>query len=266
MCHNFQLSAMKETYTSLLLEFWKLYINQFLNPHINVVMICVRYIMFLNKRSIIRLRSYSYLCSINSGICHSHLQWCEQSHAITVPRSGSGINKIYWVVRDPEGSSIKSHCYSGTFKAPGWPAAYCPTRHWWEHTWSTMPSSGLLSTTKTWTYWTEPRERLQISPLRKAQESWDCWSWRRGKILPVCTSIWREGVKKMESGCFSGVQWQDKGQWAQTEKQELLPEHMETPSTMRATEYWHRLPRKVVESPHLAICKYHLDLGLDNHL
>ena len=31
----------------------------------------------------------------------------------------------------------------------------------------------------------------------------------------------------MHEGFFSGAQWQDKGQWAQTEAQEVLSEHEE---------------------------------------
>ncbi len=35
---------------------------------------------------------------------------------------------------------------------------------------------------------------------------------------------------------------------------------------MRVTEYWHRLPREVVESPSLEIFKSHLDMVLGNQL
>jgi len=36
--------------------------------------------------------------------------------------------------------------------------------------------------------------------------------------------------------------------------------------TVRVTEYCHRLPRKVVESPSVEIFKSHLDMGLGNRL
>jgi len=36
--------------------------------------------------------------------------------------------------------------------------------------------------------------------------------------------------------------------------------------TVRVAEHWHRLPRKVVESPFLEILKSHVDTGLGNLL
>ena len=36
--------------------------------------------------------------------------------------------------------------------------------------------------------------------------------------------------------------------------------------TVRVTEYWHRLPREVVESPSLEVFKSHLDMVLRNQL
>lgn len=66
---------------------------------------------------------------------------------------------------------IKSNSYSRTFQAPHQPVVYCPTWHWWDHTWSIMSRSGLLNRSKTWTYWTQPTERLYISLLKKGQES-----------------------------------------------------------------------------------------------
>lgn len=45
------------------------------------------------------------------------------------------------------------------------------------------------------------------------------------------------------------------GQWVQAVTQEVLPEHQKPPFTVKVTEHWCRLPRKVVESPCLEIFK-----------
>lgn len=46
-------------------------------------------------------------------------------------------------------------------------------------------------------------------------------------ILSLNINTWREGVKKSQAP-FRGAQWQNKGQWAQTEIQEFPSEHQET--------------------------------------
>jgi len=59
---------------------------------------------------------------------------------------------------------------------------------------------------------------------------------------------------------FSGAQRQDKGQWAQTEAQEVLNVNMRKNFfPLRVMEHWNRLPREVVESPSLEIFKTRLD-------
>ena len=60
---------------------------------------------------------------------------------------------------------------------------------------------------------------------------------------------------------FSGAQRQDKGQWAQTEAQEVPAEHAEEllPSEGDRAEHWTRLPRGAVESPSQDILKPCLD-------
>ena len=87
--------------------------------------------------------------------------------------------------------------------------------HWWGHTWSTVSSLGLPSTSEIWSYWREsskgPWRWLRdwsISPMRKGRESSDCAAWKREDLRAasssMCKNIWREGVKKMEPGYF---QW-----------------------------------------------------------
>ena len=58
---------------------------------------------------------------------------------------------------------------------------------------------------------------------------------------------------------FSGAQQQDKGQWAQTEAQEVPSEHEEELLPSEDDEPLNRLPREVVESPSLEIFKTLLD-------
>ncbi|RMC01143.1 hypothetical protein DUI87_22409 [Hirundo rustica rustica] len=49
----------------------------------------------------------------------------------------------------------------------------------------------------------------------------------------------------------------EKGQWADTEAQEVPPEHKNF--SVKMTEHWNRLPRKAVESLSLETFKNHLD-------
>jgi len=71
--------------------------------------------------------------------------------------------------------------------------------------------------------------------------------------------------KYFQGGCqedgarlfFSGAQRQDKGQWAQTEAQEVPAEHEELLHS-EGDEHQNRLPREAVESP-LEISKTCLD-------
>jgi len=58
---------------------------------------------------------------------------------------------------------------------------------------------------------------------------------------------------------FSGAQQQDKGQWAQTEAEEVPSEREEDLLTLSVMEPWNRLPREAVESPSLEILKTCLD-------
>lgn len=83
----------------------------------------------------------------------------------------------------------------------------------------------------------EPRPgHPQQNPVRGCKDDWGTGPslpWGRaktagtvqpegwGRISSMCTSLWRDSVKKMESGFFSVVHWLDNGQWAQTETQEV---------------------------------------------
>jgi len=58
---------------------------------------------------------------------------------------------------------------------------------------------------------------------------------------------------------FSGAQRKDKGQWAQTEAQEVPAEHEEELLPSEGDGALEQLPREVVESPSLEIFKTRLD-------
>jgi len=61
---------------------------------------------------------------------------------------------------------------------------------------------------------------------------------------------WRQAL-------FSGAQRQDKGQWTQTEAEEVPAEHEE--ELLQNEGDGNRLPREVVDSPSLEIFKTRLD-------
>jgi len=63
---------------------------------------------------------------------------------------------------------------------------------------------------------------------------------------------------------FSGAQQQDKGQWAQTEAQEVPPEHEEELLPSEGDGALAQAAREVVESPSLGIFKTRLDKVLYN--
>lgn len=62
-----------------------------------------------------------------------------------------------------------------------------------------------------------------------------------------------------------GAQWQDKRQWAQNKTQDTLNMRKHF-FTLRVTEHWHKIPRKVVDSSSLKVFKNCLDMILGNWL
>lgn len=65
----------------------------------------------------------------------------------------------------------------------------------------------------------------------------------------------------MEPGC---AQWQDQRKWTQIETQNAPSDHQNTVFTLKMTEHWYRLPRKVVESPSLELFKGCMNMVLAN--
>lgn len=99
----------------------------------------------------------------------------------------------------------------------GWGRSFPSTQQWWGHSWSGVPTSGLPSTRKTWTYWREFSDRFSeddgrdwiVSAVRK--------SWEREAKLPsperrlrgiwlMCLNTWREGGNKV-----MGMNWDPAG-------------------------------------------------------
>ena len=65
---------------------------------------------------------------------------------------------------------------------------------------------------------------------------------------------------------FSGAQWQDQRQRAQTNTGGSLWTSGNIFFTVRVTEDWHKMSREVVESPSLEILKKYLDIIMGNQL
>lgn len=54
------------------------------------------------------------------------------------------------------------------------------TQHWWEHTWSTVSSSGFPSTIETWTYWVLVGLQEISFKHKKTLFSW--WGWSNTRM------------------------------------------------------------------------------------
>ena len=80
-------------------------------------------------------------------------------------------------------------------------------------------SSGLSSTRETWTYWKSNQDDQGTgAPLLWGEED----AWR-----DMCTNVWKEDAVQMEPWSFSGAQWQDKRQVAQSRTQDVPSKHQE---------------------------------------
>lgn len=111
-------------------------------------------------------------------------------------------------------------------------------QHWCIHTWSTLTSSGLLSTKETWAYWWRVQQRAMgwlrsknTSCTRRGWESWDSLGWRRGGLGRSSQGIWIT-EEKVQRRCsqilLSDAQWQKKSQCAQSEIEEGPPKRKAT--------------------------------------
>ena len=111
-----------------------------------------------------------------------------------------------------------------------------------------MSSSGQLCAREAGSYWRQFSKRPQkwlrdwiISPMRKGWERWDCSAWRRkdwGGISPVYVNTCRKGrvQTRWRQAFFSGAQWQDQRQSAQSETQEVPSEYDE--ALFHCDSYW----------------------------
>lgn len=143
------------------------------------------------------------------------------------------------------------------------------TLHWWGHIQSDVSRvvagySGLPSSRKTRNHWRRSRGGLQswwgdwtISLMRKgACVVWKGEDWEG--ILPIHTSILRAVLRGRGQTLFSCAQWEDKGQWAQTETQEAPSEYKENLHYCGSDRSLEQAPEKLW-SPSLEILKTHLD-------
>lgn len=80
----------------------------------------------------------------------------------------------------------------------------------------------------------------------------------RKLILALCSTSVRP--------CLEHCVQSTRGRWAQTEVPKVPSEHQKILFHVRMTEYWHKLPRDIVESPSFKILKSSLDSVLGNLL
>lgn len=80
----------------------------------------------------------------------------------------------------------------------------------------------------------------------------------------ICLPTERNKEQKERRPCFSSVQQQDKGQWAQIETQEILSEYEKKLPYCEGGRPLEQLSRDTVESPSLGLFKTHLDIILYN--
>lgn len=111
------------------------------------------------------------------------------------------------------------------------------------------------------------QDHKDLSCSRKLRELLLFSLWRRSLKGNELMNVYKQLMGSKEGGVrlfLMGTQEQDKGQWAQSELQEVSLKHKDFFSTVRMVKHWNGLPSEAVESPSLEMLKTWLDTALSN--